>query len=174
MLLQSNPYLSHADRTRLQSLGTLVSVLASTEQTDGALNIFDVICPAGFSTPLHIHHAEDVAIHVLEGALTIFWQEAKEENVGIGAHLFQPCGTAHGFSVRGNAPARILYITTPGGFDQYVLECTLATSSSAAIAAVRYQIEILSPPPGKKKRPSTFSSFRAQDNDPFLSRIFLS
>jgi hypothetical protein len=36
-------------------------------------NLFEFTGPAGFATPLHIHYAEDVAVFVLEGSLTVYW-----------------------------------------------------------------------------------------------------
>lgn len=70
--LQTKPFLVSDAENRLHSLGTLVSIRASAEQTRGAFNLFDVLLPTEYETPLHIHYKEDVAIHVLEGALDIF------------------------------------------------------------------------------------------------------
>lgn len=144
MLFQNRPYASHKDRTRLQSLGALVSILATTDQTCGAFNVFEVICQTGFRTPLHIHYAEDVAIYVLEGTLTVFWQEEKKEG-GTGSYFFQPRGTPHGFRVEGESPAWILYMTTPAGFDGFVIEHATEPFFQCMRDAARYKIEILSP-----------------------------
>ena len=66
--LKTKPYsLRCHEGQRLQSMGALISVKASTQQTNGAFNLFDVACPPGFSTPLHIHYTEDVSVYVLEG-----------------------------------------------------------------------------------------------------------
>lgn len=142
MLFQSRPYASHKDRTRLHSLGALASVLANTDQTCGAFNAFEVICPIGFTTPLHIHYAEDIAIYILEGTLTIFWQEEKKQGKA-GSYFFQPRGSPHGFRVEGKAAARILYMTTPAGFDGFVIEHATAQVFQCMHDAARYKIEIL-------------------------------
>ena len=77
--LKTQPYALQCDEgQRLQSMGALISVKASSEQTDGVFNLFDVSCPPGFATWLHIHYAEDVALFVLEGALTVFWGSEKK------------------------------------------------------------------------------------------------
>jgi len=127
----------------LQSLGGLVSVKASSEQTGGAFNLFEVSCPPGYATPLHIHYAEDVAVYVLEGALTFFWGSEKKEAVA-GSYFFQPRGTPHGFRVNGRKSARVLYMTIPAGFDRFVIEQEQpASKSEPETSAAHYKIEIL-------------------------------
>ena len=142
MLFQNRPYASYKDRTRLHALGALVSILANTNQTCGAFNAFEVACPIGFSTPLHIHYAEDVAIYVLEGTLTLFWQEEKKQGQA-GSYFFQPRGTPHGFRVEGKSPVRILYLTTPAGFDGFLIEHATEQFFQCVRDAARYKIEIL-------------------------------
>jgi quercetin dioxygenase-like cupin family protein len=145
-LLQTKPYLLKDEGQRFQSLGALVSVKASTEQTGGTFNLFDVVCPVAFATPLHIHYAEDVAVFVIEGALTFFWGDEKERACH-GTYFFQPRGTPHGFRVEGDAPARLLYMTVPAGFDRFVLEGVTSTRTLKGTAAARHKIEILGPLP---------------------------
>lgn len=145
-LLQIKPYLLKDEGQRFQLLGALVSVKASTEQTGGAFNLFDVVCPIAFATPLHIHYAEDVAVFVMEGTLTFFWGDEKKRACH-DSYFFQPRGTPHGFRVEGDAPARILYMTVPAGFDQFVLEGVTSTTNFGVTAAARHKIEILGPLP---------------------------
>jgi quercetin dioxygenase-like cupin family protein len=146
--LKTKPYALRSDEgQRLQCLGALVSVKATSLQTNGAFNLFDVACPPGFATPLHIHYTEDVAVYVLEGALIFFWGSERKE-AAAGAYLFQPRGIPHGFRVKGSIPARILYITIPAGFDRFVAEQKLPTpKSEPEMIAARYKIEILGPLP---------------------------
>ena len=143
------PYaLAHDEGKRIYSFGKLLTVVkASSEQTGGAFNLFDAVYPPGFATPLHIHYAEDVAVFVLEGALTSFWGNDRCE-ARAGSFLFQPRGTPHGFRVEGDSPVRILYMTIPAGFDRFILEHQL-TSQKTEIEedAARYKIEILGPLP---------------------------
>ena len=128
---------------RLYSLGTLVSIKAGTEQTGGAFNLFDVLLPSGYETPLHIHYAEDVAIQIMEGALDIFWG-AEKKRAEVGSFFFQPRGMPHGFRVTGKSPARILYMTFPAGFDGFVLEHSKPISDfEAMVSEAHYKIEVL-------------------------------
>jgi len=145
---QMKPYmLNNEEGQFLESLGALVSIKATSEQTGGVFNLFEVSCPAGYATPLHIHYTEDVAVYVLEGTFAFFWGSEKKE-ADEGAYFFQPRGTPHGFRVEGIRPARILYMTIPAGFDRFVIERELPTpDSESERAAARYKIEILGPLP---------------------------
>jgi quercetin dioxygenase-like cupin family protein len=146
--LQTKPYmLNNEEGQFLQSLESLIRVKANSEQTGGGFNLFDVICSPDYVTPLHIHYSEDVAVYVLEGALTFFWGNEKRKAIA-GSFFYQPRGTPHGFRVEGGAPARILYMTIPAGFDQFMIEHNLPASKlDPETDAARYKIEILGPLP---------------------------
>ncbi len=146
--LQTKPYAFQCgEGQNLQLLGAQAFVKAASEQTGGVFNLFDVACLPGFTTSLHIHYAEDVAVYVLEGTLTFYWGGERNEAVA-GSYFFQPRGTPHGFRVEGAIPAQILYMTIPAGFDRFVSEQELpAPKSEPEIAAARYKIEILGPLP---------------------------
>ncbi len=146
--LQTKPYMFNNEEGQfLPSLGALVSVKATSDQTGGVFNLFEVSCPPGYDLPLHIHYAEDVAVYVLEGTLIFFWGSEKMEGVA-GSYFFQPRGTPHGFRVESATPARILYLTIPAGFDHFVVEQELpALRCEAETDAARYKIEILGPLP---------------------------
>lgn len=146
--LQTKPYaLSRKEGQFLQSMGALIYVKATSEQTDGVFNLFEVTCPPGFATPLHIHYAEDVVVFVLEGVLTLFWGSERKE-AAAGSYFFQPRGTPHGFRVEGGIPARILYMTIPAGLDRFVMEHELPTpEAETERSAARFKIEILGPLP---------------------------
>jgi quercetin dioxygenase-like cupin family protein len=131
----------------LEALGALISVKASSEQSGGAFNLFEMTCPPGYATSLHIHYAEDVAVYVLEGALSFFWGSEQQAAVA-GSYFYQPRGIPHGFRVEGVMPARMLYLTVPAGLDRFAIEQEhLAPNAEPATAAARYQIEVLGPLP---------------------------
>ena len=146
--LQTRPYaLRRGEGQPVHLGGAQAFVKATSEQSAGAFNLFVVSCLPGYTTALHIHYAEDVAIYVLEGALTIFWGDEKRTAMA-GSYFFQPRGIPHGFRVEGETPAQLLYMTFPAGLDRFAAEqescipnCELVT------AAARYQIEILGPLP---------------------------
>jgi quercetin dioxygenase-like cupin family protein len=146
--LQPKPYtLNVEEGWFLQWMGAAISVKATSEQTSCIFNLFDVTCPPGFATPLHIHYAEDVAVFVLKGALTFFWGNEKKP-AATGSFFFQPRGTPHGFRTEGFMPARILYMTVPAGFDRFVIEQQRQTlEAETERSAARFKIEILGPLP---------------------------
>jgi quercetin dioxygenase-like cupin family protein len=146
--LLTRPYMvNNEDGQLLQVWGASISIKAHSEQTGGVFNLFEVRCPPGFATPLHIHHTEDVVVYVLEGLLALFWGSEKREG-RVGSYFFQPRGTPHGFRVEGGTPARILYGTMPAGLDRFVLELQAPTSvPEPGTAAARYKIELLGPLP---------------------------
>jgi quercetin dioxygenase-like cupin family protein len=146
--LHTKPYTLNTEEGQfLQALGASVAIKATSEQTGAVFNLFEVSCPPDYDTPLLIHYSEDVAIYILEGVLTFFWGIEKKEAV-TGSFFYQPRGTPHGFRVEGGAPARILYMTMPAGFDRFVLEQKSPKAKSEPEAdAARYKIEILGPLP---------------------------
>ncbi len=146
--LQTTPYmLQNEEGQFLEALGAIVAIKATSEQTGGVFNLFEVRCPPDFTTPLLIHYTEDVAIYVLEGTLAIFWGSEKRE-AAAGSFFYQPRGTPHGFRLESSTPARILYMTLPAGFDGFMLEHKLLVpEAEREAAAARYKIEILGPLP---------------------------
>jgi mannose-6-phosphate isomerase-like protein (cupin superfamily) len=52
-------------------LATRMTIKATAQTTAGALGVVEVRAAPGFSPPLHIHHHEDEAFWLLEGALTL-------------------------------------------------------------------------------------------------------
>ncbi len=145
---QTTPYmLESQEGLLLQSLGGLVSIKATSEQTGGSFNLFEIVCLPDYVTPLTIHYTEDVAIYVLQGMLTVFWGGEKREAAS-GSFFYQPRGTPHGFRVEGSVAARILYMTMPAGFDGFMLEHQLQFDEfEQERVAARYKIEVLGPLP---------------------------
>ena len=146
--LQTKPYTLPRNKGQcLHSSGAWVTAKATSEQTGGLFNLFEIYCPSYYATPLHIHYAEDVVVYILDGALTYFWGNEKKE-AAAGSYAYQPRGTPHGFRVEGLTPIRILYMTIPAGFDRFIIGSErLVSCSEAMMTAARYKIEILGPLP---------------------------
>ncbi len=147
-ILQTNPYaLHHGEGQSLQSLESMISVKATSDQTNGVFNLFEVTCLPGYTTSLHIHYIEDVAIFVLEGEVTFFWGSEKKQ-AKAGSFFFQPRGIPHGFRVEGEVPIRILYLSFPAGLDRFVIEQELIAPDFESVTnAAQYKIEVLGPLP---------------------------
>jgi quercetin dioxygenase-like cupin family protein len=144
--LQIKPQMLRPDEGEILNSGAaLVFVKASSEQTGGAFNLLEIVCPTGFATSLHIHYAEDIALFVLEGTVTVYWGDQTKPATA-GSYFFQPRGTPYGFRVTGDFPARILCLTIPGGLDRLVEERgPLADEIERSAATARHKIEVLGP-----------------------------
>jgi mannose-6-phosphate isomerase-like protein (cupin superfamily) len=59
--------------------------------------------------PLHVHHQDDEAWHVISGALR-FRFEDREVHVGAGSSVLVPAGVAHTFGNAGPSPSRFIII----------------------------------------------------------------
>jgi quercetin dioxygenase-like cupin family protein len=155
------PYaLAREEGQPLWFLGTLTLLKATGEQTGGAFGLIEQVLPPGFSSPWHLHHQEDEAFYVVEGEMTFLCGEARVK-AGPGAFVYGPRGIPHGFRAEGTAPARLLLLCTPGGFEQFVAELSAPAAGlvlpppaagppdmeNLMAMAARYKIEILGPLP---------------------------
>jgi mannose-6-phosphate isomerase-like protein (cupin superfamily) len=97
--------------------GGLATIKATKEQTGGHYTLVEVLEPEG-EGPLHVHYREDEGFWVLEGQL-IF--EVGEETIkaGPGSFVFGPKDVPHRFTVE-SGPARLLFILSPAGFEEFV------------------------------------------------------
>ena len=71
---------------------------------------------------------------------------------GPGTYVFGPRGIPHGFMVIGDAPARMLLLCSPGGFEQFIVDLSEpapAPPDMARLSAVAatYQIALHGPLP---------------------------
>lgn len=70
-------------------LGTFLRILARAGDTDGQLGVMEQLAPQGFSPPLHVHHREDTALLVLDGAITAVVGDERFE-LGPGGFVWLP------------------------------------------------------------------------------------
>ena len=102
-------------------LGGLMTVKASRTQTGNAFAIVEFTLPPGFAPPPHIHHMEDEAFYILEGAVTGFCGDQRWE-AAPGSFVRLPREIAHGFTVEAGGPLKGLQITAPAGFERFMAE----------------------------------------------------
>lgn len=105
----------------------LAEIRLTADQTGGALSVVEVTEPPGAAAPLHVHHREDETFVVLEGEVTF---EVGGESVpaAAGDVVFGPRGVPHGYSA-GPAGCRMLFVTTPGGFEALVREMSVPAAA---------------------------------------------
>jgi quercetin dioxygenase-like cupin family protein len=94
-----------------------VRFLASSEDTNGAWSLLEVIEMPGYKTNVHRHNYTDEAFYVLEGQLITRINDTITEYTA-GSYIVIPRGTPHAQGNRKQAPAKILLTMTPGGFEQ--------------------------------------------------------
>ena len=162
------PYaLAEGEGSALWFLGTLTHVKATSEMTGGAFGLIEQVIPVGFASPYHVHRAEDEAFYVIAGQVS-FVCSGRWLKITPGAFVFGPRDIPHGFRVDGTGPAKLLILTTPGGFERFVVEmsepartATLPPPSRPDMQklvrlAAQYKIEIVGPLPEEQTtfRPS--------------------
>lgn len=99
-----------------------VVVRATGEETDGQYDMVEVTIPPGPAvTPLHIHHDNDEAMHVIEGEVAVKLGE-EQQVLEAGAYAMAPRGLPHTYRNSGEEPARVLFIYTPGNHWRYLKE----------------------------------------------------
>lgn len=116
------PYLNTRDDAAFRFLGIPTLMRSTAETTTGAFGLLEHWeMPVGFASPYHTHRREDESFYVVEGEVA-FVCGGKWLKAGPGTFVYGPRNIAHGFKVIGDAPARMLLMCNPGGFERFVLE----------------------------------------------------
>ena len=126
--------------------------------TGGLLSLIETHSPIGHGPPLHVHHDEDEAFYVIEGALEIVCGEERYE-AAEGAFAFLPRGIAHTFRVVSDVPVRMLTIAVPGGLENFFRDAGMPAEHDQLAPrsdrhregpriSPRYGAEIVGPPIG--------------------------
>jgi quercetin dioxygenase-like cupin family protein len=121
------------------------------DDTGGAFDYFVVeVAPHG-GPPLHVHHAQEETIHVLEGRFKI--QIGDETfRCGEGGFAYLPSGVPHAFLNLTDEPGEVIVVYTPGGGHRFYEELGPLTRNGApdreTVAAVfeKHGMTLLGPP----------------------------
>lgn len=97
----------------------LAVIKATAADTGGLMSIVEVTEGAGAVAPLHVHHREDEGFWILEGEVTFEVGDAVIE-AHAGDYVFGPRDIPHRYTVGPNG-ARMLFLMTPGGFEDLVI-----------------------------------------------------
>jgi quercetin dioxygenase-like cupin family protein len=90
-------------------------------ETGGAFSIVEHPVKPGALVPPHVHAREDEYSFVLEGEIGARIGD-RELSGGPGAYILKPRGVPHTFWNAGPAPARLLEIISPAGFERFFEE----------------------------------------------------
>jgi quercetin dioxygenase-like cupin family protein len=107
--------------------GALAVIKATAADTGGQMTIVEVTEPPGTEQPLHVHHREDEAFWILEGDVT-FDVGGTTIEASAGDYAFGPRDVPHRYTV-GDSGCRMLFICTPGGFEDLVREMSEPATS---------------------------------------------
>jgi quercetin dioxygenase-like cupin family protein len=100
----------------LWTMGMLMTVKASADETDQDCSVMEVTFPPGVGPPLHVHHREAELNYVLRGSMT-FRCGDEELRCGAGGFVYLPKGVAHAFK-SGPDGATMLAVALPGGIER--------------------------------------------------------
>jgi mannose-6-phosphate isomerase-like protein (cupin superfamily) len=98
-------------------MGSL-AVIKATAQETGSFALVEVL-EAEVEAPRHVHHREDETFFVLEGEVE-FRIGDQVLSARPGSMVFGPRDVPHSYRVT-RGPARMLFMFTPGGFEQLLL-----------------------------------------------------
>lgn len=105
--------------TAYWSLGDLWIVHLTGKQTEGRFTLLETVWAPGFPAPLHVHRGADELYYVLEGELTVYLP-GRTVRRGPGGWVYCPPGVPHNYEVTSSTPARLLYVGSPAGFEDFV------------------------------------------------------
>ena len=95
----------------------------------GGISIVEHTFAPGVLVPPHSHSREDEISYVIEGEIG-FRSDSREVTLGAGGYIVKPRGELHSMWNAGAAPARMIEIVSPGGFEGYFIELAAATAAA--------------------------------------------
>jgi quercetin dioxygenase-like cupin family protein len=112
-------------------LGTIgVAFKLWGRDTGGALSIVEHPFPVGALVPPHLHTREDEYSIVTEGEIG-FRSGDREVVLGPGGYITKPRGELHTMWNAGRAPARMIEVISPAGFENFFRELADLTAAGA-------------------------------------------
>jgi quercetin dioxygenase-like cupin family protein len=141
------------------SQSRLFIVHVGGDETAGRLSLVEGLLPPDAMTPLHVLPRADQILYVLAGELTAYLPGV-ERVLRSGDGMLQPAGVPQTHRVTSAAPARVLAISAPAGFEQFFVETGRRAESLTlpppegsppdlermALEAARHGLEFLGPP----------------------------
>lgn len=106
-------------RAQIRYVGTGATGVVNDSNTipSGHFTLSTMILPAGSEGPLHTHHDVEEVFFVLDGSVTVFWEQdgqVVERTLGPRDAISVPAGVARGERAAGDTEARMLVIVGSG------------------------------------------------------------
>jgi mannose-6-phosphate isomerase-like protein (cupin superfamily) len=109
--------IAQQERRPLWVMGSLLEIVISGEQTNGAYAVAEDRSSPGFGPPPHVHEREDEAFYVIEGEY-LFGGPDGEVRAGPGVFVHAPKGHLHWWRNVGDGPGRHLELFVPAGLEK--------------------------------------------------------
>ena len=123
----------------------VTELVATGDQTGGALGLYRQTIAPKSGPPTHIHQAEDEFFYVVSGEFKV---KLGDRIVSAPAHsvMFVPRGTAHSFQNVGPKPGVLLVGVTPGGFEKMFEERQGVDAETNRTLMRKHKMEVVGPP----------------------------
>jgi quercetin 2,3-dioxygenase len=123
----------------------ITEILATAQQTGGALGLFRQSIAPGNGPPDHIHHNEDEFFYVLSGEFSLKVGD-RIVTAGPDSLMFVPRGTVHTFRNVGKETGSFLVGVTPGGFEKLFMERPGLDAKAYRELSKAHGMEVVAPP----------------------------
>lgn len=123
----------------------VTEILATREQTGGALGLFRQTIVPKSGPPAHIHRGEDEFFYVVSGEFNLKLGD-RIVNVPARSIVFVPRGTVHTFQNVGTEPGVLLVGVTPGGFEKMFEERQGVDTETNRTLMKMHSMEVVGPP----------------------------
>ena len=100
-------------------LGSLVIVHVTGAETEDRFCLVEFLSPPDDMPPLHVHRQDSQTTYVLQGEVT-FYLPGESRVLGAGECIHQPAGIPQTERVTSSAPARMIDVNSPAGFERFV------------------------------------------------------
>jgi mannose-6-phosphate isomerase-like protein (cupin superfamily) len=123
----------------------VTELVATRDQTGGALGLFRQTIAPKSGPPTHIHQAEDEFFYVVSGEFKVKLGD-RIMSVPAQSVMFVPRGTAHTFQNVGTEPGVLLVGVTPGGFEKMFEERQGVDAETNRALMKMHNMEVVGPP----------------------------
>ena len=120
-------------------------MVATRDQTGGALGLVRQTIAPKSGPPTHIHQAEDEFFYVVSGEFKVKLGD-RIMSVPAQSVMFIPRGTAHTFQNVGTEPGVLLVGVTPGGFEKMFEERQGVDAETNRALMAKHKMEVVGPP----------------------------
>jgi quercetin dioxygenase-like cupin family protein len=97
---------------------TDLNFIATAEQTDGLMLVFETIAPPGEGPPMHLHTREEEAIYVVSGDFRWKIGDALSD-APAGSFAYLPRGVPHAWQNVGDEPGKLFIVFVPAGMEGF-------------------------------------------------------